>query len=485
MPNEMSAPAVAAVEAANLAPVASPIATIALTPTPSPLPSPTAAFTGFQQATVARLQSAGGSQYVAQAYASFADWLGSLGIPDPWPAFISALVSLIALAVLANLVFRLTARIIPLVLVKLLSRWSKDWARVFQEEKVLDRLAHIAPLALLAGAMPIMEVLGFDGALLLIIELYGIWILLTLCNAIVGLVLGLLQLRPEMNSMPLNTIEQASKLFLALIAILCALSVIFNRTPIFFLSGLGALTAVVVLIFRDTILGLVAGIVLALNDMVRVGDWIEINGTPVNGDVTSITLTTVRVQNFDRTTVHVPAYDLISKTVINWRGMVDSGGRRIKRSIHVDMSSIRFVDTEMLENFRRFSLLADYLDKKISEIEAWNSECSTADHAEINFRRQSNVGVFRAYCAAYLHAHPKIHQLGFTFLVRQLEPTAAGLPIQLYVFTNDNRWAQYEDIQADIFDHLLAAAPEFGLRVFQSPTGSDLRAVNPSPISQT
>ena len=485
MPNEMSAPAVAAVEAANLAPVASPIATIALTPTPSPLPSPTAAFTGFQQATVARLQSAGGSQYVAQAYASFADWLGSLGIPDPWPAFISALVSLIALAVLANLVFRLTARIIPLVLVKLLSRWSKDWARVFQEEKVLDRLAHIAPLALLAGAMPIMEVLGFDGALLLIIELYGIWILLTLCNAIVGLVLGLLQLRPEMNSMPLNTIEQASKLFLALIAILCALSVIFNRTPIFFLSGLGALTAVVVLIFRDTILGLVAGIVLALNDMVRVGDWIEINGTPVNGDVTSITLTTVRVQNFDRTTVHVPAYDLISKTVINWRGMVDSGGRRIKRSIHVDMSSIRFVDTEMLENFRRFSLLGDYLDKKISEIETWNSECATTDHAEINFRRQTNVGVFRAYCAAYLHAHPKIHQLGFTFLVRHLEPTADGLPIELYVFTNDNRWAQYEDIQADIFDHLLAAAPEFGLRVFQSPTGSDLRAVNPSPISQT
>lgn len=485
MPNEMSAPAVAAVEAANLAPVASPIATIALTPTPSPLPSPTAAFTGFQQATVARLQSAGGSQYVAQAYASFADWLGSLGIPDPWPAFISALVSLIALAVLANLVFRLTARIIPLVLVKLLSRWSKDWARVFQEEKVLDRLAHIAPLALLAGAMPIMEVLGFDGALLLIIELYSIWILLTLCNAIVGLVLGLLQLRPEMNSLPLNTIEQASKLFLALIAILCALSVIFNRTPIFFLSGLGALTAVVVLIFRDTILGLVAGIVLALNDMVRVGDWIEINGTPVNGDVTSITLTTVRVQNFDRTTVHVPAYDLISKTVVNWRGMVDSGGRRIKRSIHVDMSSIRFVDTEMLENFRRFSLLGDYLDKKISEIETWNSECATTDHAEINFRRQTNVGVFRAYCAAYLHAHPKIHQLGFTFLVRHLEPTAAGLPIELYVFTNDNRWAQYEDIQADIFDHLLAAAPEFGLRVFQSPTGSDLRAVNPSPVSQT
>lgn len=484
MPNAMSAPVVAAVEAANLSSTASPIASVALTPIPSPLPTPTAIFRGFQEATVARLQSAGGSQYVAQAYASFADWLGSIGIPDPWPAFISALFSLIVLAVLGYLVFRLTALIIPIVLSKLLSRWSEDWARVFREERVLDRLAHIAPLALLAGAMPIMEIIGFDGPLLLSIQLYAIWILLTVCNAVVGLILGLLQLRPEMRSVPLNTIEQASKLFLALIAILCALSVIFNRTPIFFLSGLGALTAVVILIFRDTILGLVAGIVLALNDMVRVGDWIEINGTPVNGDVTSITLTTVRVQNFDRTTVHVPAYDLISKTVINWRGMVDSGGRRIKRSINVDMSSIQFVDTVMLENFRRFSLLADYLDQKINEIETWNANNSTEDHAEINFRRQTNVGVFRAYCSAYLHAHPKIHQLGFTFLIRHLEPTASGLPIQLYVFTNDNRWAQYEDIQADIFDHLLAAAPEFGLRVFQSPTGSDLRTVTEPPLNR-
>jgi miniconductance mechanosensitive channel len=486
--NSIAASAVAAAEATPTAIAAgTPIPTAIPTPiptlTPVPLPTPTAMFSGFQQATVARLQSAGGSEYIDRIYATFADWLGSLGVPDPWPAFISALCSLLILAAVGYGVFRLTAKLIPFLLSRILSHWSKDWARVFQEEKVLDRLAHVAPLALLAAAMPIMEVLGFDHLLILVIELYGLWILLTVTNAIIGLVLGLLQLRPEMRSMPLNTIEQASKLFIALIAILCALSVIFNRSPIYFLSGLGALTAVVVLVFRDTILGLVAGIVLALNDMVRVGDWIEINGTPVNGDVTSITLTTVRVQNFDRTTVHVPAYDLISKTVINWRGMVDSGGRRIKRSVQIDMNSIRFVDTEMLETFRKFTLLGDYLDSKIAEIDEWNVENKCDDHAEINIRRQTNVGVYRAYCAAYLHAHPKIHQLGFTFLVRHLQPTDSGLPIELYVFTNDNRWAQYEDIQADIFDHLLAAAPEFGLRVFQSPTGSDLREVRGTPIN--
>ena len=452
-------------------------------PTPVPLPTATAVFTGIQADTVARLQTAGGSLYVTQAYAKFANWLGSLGVPEPWPAFISALCSLVVLMAVGYVFFRLTEIMIPWVLRSLLSRWSKDWARVFEEEQVLNRLAHIAPLALLAAAMPMLSILNLDRPLLLVIELYAIWILLTVSNSVVGLVLALLQLRPEMRSMPLNTIEQASKLFLTLIAILCVMSVIFNQTPIFFLSGLGALTAVVVLIFRDAILGLVAGIVLALNDMVRVGDWIEINGTAVNGDVTSITLTTVRVQNFDRTTVHVPAYDLISKTVVNWRGMVDSGGRRIKRSMHIDMSTIRFVDTEMLENFRRFALLDDYLTQKIAEIDEWNAKYPDESQTEINNRRQTNVGVFRAYCAAYLHSHPKVHHTGFTFLVRHLEPTADGLPIQLYVFTNDNRWSQYEDIQADIFDHLLAAAPEFGLRLFQSPTGTDLRAVAPQPIT--
>ncbi|MFP6664054.1 MAG: mechanosensitive ion channel family protein [Deltaproteobacteria bacterium] len=455
-----------------------------LTPIPTPLASPvpgpteTAALNAaraVRDATVEKIQDSWFFELVLDRFGQLAGGIMASGVPAPWPTIISAGLSILALLVIGIGVFRLMDLLIPILLRRIVGHWSEDWARVLEEERVLHRLAHLAPLAVLAASLPVVAVFGFAGPLLIAIELYAIWIFLALILAMVGLILGLLQLRPEMSSLPVNTIEQAIKLFVTIIGVLLALSVTFDRSPIFFLSGIGAATAVIILVFRDTLLGLVAGIILALNDMVRVGDWIEIPGTAVNGDVTEMTLTTVRVQNFDRTTVLVPAYDLISKSVINWRGMVDSGGRRIKRPIHIDMNTIHYVDRELLEKFRRFDLLGDYLDAKISEIDAWNESHPAQKAEEINTRRQTNVGVYRAYIVAYLRAHPKVHSAGFTFLVRQLEPTAAGLPIEVYVFTNDNRWAEYEDIQADIFDHLLAAAPEFGLRIFQSPSGTDLR----------
>jgi miniconductance mechanosensitive channel len=456
------------------------------TPIPTPLassvpdPIQTAVLGGaraVRDATVEKIQDSWFFELVLESFGDLAGTIMASGVPQPWPTIISAGLSIVTLLFIGLGAFRLTALLIPILLRRVVGHWSKEWARALEEERVLHRLAHIAPLAVLAASLPVVGVFGFATPLLVTIELYAIWISLAVILAMVGLVLGLLQLRPEMSTLPVNTIEQAIKLFLVIVGALLALSVIFERSPIFFLSGIGAATAVIMLVFRDTLLGLVAGIILALNDMVRVGDWIEIPGTAVNGDVTEMTLTTVRVQNFDRTTVLVPAYDLISKSVINWRGMVDSGGRRIKRPIHIDMSTVHYVDRELLEKFRRFDLLGDYLDAKISEIDAWNEGHPTQKAEEINIRRQTNVGVYRAYIVAYLRAHPKIHRSGFTFLVRHLEPTATGLPIEVYVFTNDNRWAEYEDIQADIFDHLLAAAPEFGLRIFQSPSGTDLREV--------
>lgn len=446
------------------------------TPTIVPMPEPTAtaAFSAMREATVHSLQSSWFSQFVLRSYAELANWIGTTNIPQPWPALLAATVSMSALLAIAWAVFRLMALIVPIILKRVIARWSEEWAEALEEERVLHRVAHVAPLAVLAASLPVLSILGLEKPVLIAIELYAIWIFFGVLIAVISLVLGLLQLRPEMRSLPVDTIEQAIKLFCSLIGVLLVLSVVSGRSPIYFLSGLGAATAVILLVFRDTLLGLVAGVILALNDMVRVGDWIEIPGTAVNGDVTEITLTTVRVQNFDRTTVLVPAYDLISKSVINWRGMVDSGGRRIKRAIHVDMSTIRFVDREMLDRFRRFDVIGPYLDAKIHEIEEWNDANPASDSEEINVRRQTNVGVYRAYMAAYLKAHPKIHATGFTFLIRHLAPDAQGLPIEIYVFTNDNRWAEYENIQADIFDHLLAAAPEFGLRVFQSPAGADL-----------
>jgi miniconductance mechanosensitive channel len=226
------------------------------------------------------------------------------------------------------------------------------------------------------------------------------------------------------------------------------------------------------LVFKDTILGFVASIQLSGHDMVRIGDWIEMPKYGADGDVIDVSIHTVKVRNWDKTITTIPTYGLVSDAFKNWRGMSESGGRRIKRSLHIDMNSIKFNTDEMLERFKKFDLIKEYIADKQEEINGYNKEHETDTSQLINGRRQTNIGVFRAYIIAYLKNNPKIHQ-NMTFLVRHLEPTQHGLPVQIYVFSNDQAWANYEAIQADIFDHLLAALPEFELSVFQSPTGSD------------
>ena len=242
----------------------------------------------------------------------------------------------------------------------------------------------------------------------------------------------------------------------------------------YFLSGLGALTAVLLLVFKDTILGLVAGVQLSANKMVAVGDWIEMPKYGADGDVIEVALTTVKVQNWDKTVTTIPAYALISDSFKNWRGMQESGGRRIKRSVSIDVQTIVFCDEEMLGRFAKIKYIAEYIQKKKDELARFNQELKVDDSSLVNGRRMTNVGTFRAYVVAYLKHHPKIHQ-EMTFLVRQLAPSENGLPIEVYVFSNDKVWANYEAIQADIFDHILAVVPEFDLRVFQVPTGNDFR----------
>jgi miniconductance mechanosensitive channel len=276
---------------------------------------------------------------------------------------------------------------------------------------------------------------------------------------------------------PAQGVSQALKLVLTFIAVVLALSVLLDKSPLWFLSGVGAIAAVLMLIFKDSILGLVAGIQVSANDMVRVGDWITMPAQGVDGDVEEISLTTIKVRAFDKTISLVPAYDLISSPFTNWRGMAESGGRRIKRSITIDLASIRFVNREDLQRYRKFAVLRDELDRRIAAVDEWNAANSVDTSAQINGRQQTNIGVFRAYIEAYLHHHPKVHSEGFTFLVRHLQPGPNGLPIELYVFTNDNNWVPYEQIQADIFDHLLAAVPEFDLAVFQAPSGRDVAAL--------
>ncbi|MDA3875087.1 MAG: mechanosensitive ion channel, partial [Kiritimatiellae bacterium] len=236
-------------------------------------------------------------------------------------------------------------------------------------------------------------------------------------------------------------------------------------------------SAVLMLVFRDSILGLVAGIQITANDMVRIGDWIEMPTFGADGDVIDIGLHTVKIQNWDRTISTVPTHALITNSFKNWRGMQESGGRRIKRSLMIDLQSVRFCDEDLLKKLESIGSLKGYLETRRKEVDSWNQEHKIEGVCPINGRRLTNLGTFRAYVEAYLREHPKIHQEGLTFLVRQLEPTEKGVPIELYVFVKDIRWAYFEAIQADIFDHMIAAVSWFDLALYQAPAGRDVRAL--------
>lgn len=265
---------------------------------------------------------------------------------------------------------------------------------------------------------------------------------------------------------------QVLKIVIYAIATILVIAALIDRSPLLLLSGLGALAAVLMLVFKDTILSLVASVQLNSNDMLRVGDWIEMPQVNADGDVIDIALHTVKVQNWDKTITTIPTWRLISESYRNWRGMQDSGGRRIKRSLLIDQTSARFLTETERERMRRFLLIDDYLADKSAEMADWNAKLVEAGRDPVNMRRSTNIGAFRAYVQNYLENHPRIRQ-DMTLLVRQMQPTDTGLPLEIYAFTATVAWAEYESIQADIFDHLLAILPEFDLRLFQSPSGAD------------
>jgi miniconductance mechanosensitive channel len=282
---------------------------------------------------------------------------------------------------------------------------------------------------------------------------------------------------PNSTRKPIRPLFQALLIVLYLFAGIFMISVLLNKEPWHLFGLMGGLTAVTMLVFKDTILGFVAGIQLGANDMVREGDWIEMPKYGADGDVIEVAVNTVKVRNWDKTISTIPTYALISDSFKNWRGMSESGGRRIKRSICIDMNTVQFADEAMLRKFQCMELLKDYVEKRQEEINVENATRKIdLSSTVVNGRRQTNLGIFRAYLEFYLRNHPKIHK-GMTFLVRHLQPTPQGLPIEIYVFSSDQVWANYEGIQADIFDHVLAALPEFDLRVYQQPSGLDVASL--------
>jgi miniconductance mechanosensitive channel len=274
------------------------------------------------------------------------------------------------------------------------------------------------------------------------------------------------------NRIPIKGFIQVFKIIIYFTAAIFIISILLNKTPIYLFSGLSALTAVLMFIFKDAILGFVAGIQLSANRMVATGDWISMPKYGADGDIVEIALTTVKVQNWDKTITTIPTYALITESFKNWRGMSESGGRRIKRAISIDMNTIGFCTEDMLRRFGKIQYISDYIEKKKIELQEINKIEQVDTSSLVNGRRMTNIGTFRAYVEAYLNKE-------MTFLVRQLAPTEHGLPIEIYVFSKDQEWANYEAIQANIFDHILAVVPEFDLRVFQDPSGSDFSKLIP------
>ncbi len=387
----------------------------------------------------------------------------------------TAVLALLALVALTGYAL---VRLGLLRLVRLLVRQLPElWLSELLSQGVFQRLVPMVPMLILHRGLILVPHLAepmlvfLQRLLLALLILFGARSLSALLNA----AHSIYQRYPIARGRPIKGYIQVSKLLLYLLTGILIIASLAGQSPWFFISGLGAMTAVIMLIFRDTILSFVAGIQLVNNDLVRVGDWIEMPQFNADGDVIDISLNAVRVQNWDSTVTVIPTHNFLDNAFKNWRNMFDTGGRRIKRSIYLDMGTIRFLTAAEIERFERFLLLQDYMQVKRQEIAEWNTANCPTDVADIpaNTRHLTNIGTFRAYISAYLRRHPQIHQ-DRVFLIRQLQPGPQGLPIEIYVFTSDTRWVQYEGIQSDIFDHILAVAPEFGLRIFQQPSGQDI-----------
>ena len=369
----------------------------------------------------------------------------------------------------------LSKRILLQVVYSLASKTKTRYDDLLVEHKVFNWLAQmIPPLLLYNLSVPVLrfypESIGIvQSVALLYLTVIIVFVFLSLLDAL----LEYYNQREFSEKLPLKSFVQVIKTVVISVGAVIIISKLIGQSPVVFFSGLGAFTAVIILVFKDSILGFVAGIQLTTNNLVRVGDWVEMPKYGVDGDVIDISLVTVSVQNWDKTISTIPAYALISEGFKNWRGMSESGGRRIKRSLSIDMNSVRFCDEEMLEKFGRVQLLTDYLHAKNFEISKYNEQHGIDRASPVNRRRLTNLGTFRAYLVAYLRNHPKINP-DMTFLIRHLQPQDKGIPVEIYVFSNDQVWANYESIQADIMDHILAILPFFDLKVFQAPSGSDV-----------
>lgn len=376
-------------------------------------------------------------------------------------------------AAIVTLLFRKT---ILAAITSWLKRNRHAWDDPLAANKLLSRLSWFIPLSILSLATD-----GFlqpETTIYLIVKRFitsgFVIVAMVSFSALFATINDIHRIVRKEKGTSLRGYTDAAKIITYTVGAIFLVSIFTGKSPWGILSVLGGLTAVLLLVFKDVILGFVASVQLTATDMVRIGDWVQMDQYGADGDVIDISIHSVRVQNWDKTITTIPPYALVSNAVKNWRGMSESGGRRIKRAINIDLQSICFCDDPMLARLSEIDLIRDYINTKQKEIVEINSQRDSPGASPINSRQQTNIGIFRAYVIAYLRQNPHIHK-HMTFLVRQLAPTDRGLPLEIYAFCRDKAWASYEAIQADIFDHLLAAVPYFGLRVFQQPSGHDFR----------
>lgn len=362
---------------------------------------------------------------------------------------------------------------------KLLRATPINEQHVVQKFNFVSRLSNVVPALIISTGIGYVNGVP-EAAATVIVNVCNAFVVLTIALALSNLldiVNSIYEQRPDAKIRPIKGYIQVLKIVIYAVTLILIIAALFDRSPLILLSGLGAMAAVLMLIFQDTILSLVASVQISSNDVLRVGDWVEMPQLNADGDVIDIALHTVKIQNWDKTITTIPTRRFMTDPFKNWRGMQESGGRRIKRCIFLDQQSVHFLDAEQKKRLGRFKLLKDYLASKQQEIDDWNTQLAEEGKEPVNTRRITNIGTFRAYVERYLQSHPGIHQQ-MTLMARQLPATADGLPLELYCFTNTTAWLKYESIQSDIFDHLLAILPEFGLRVYQHPSGMDVRALS-------
>ena len=398
------------------------------------------------------------------------NWFVEQGFSNDLAFILQSAIAIVAVLIIAWLSDLITKKILIAFITKVVRKTKTHWDDILLERKVFNKISHFAPALIIYSTASYVDHESWsnfveNGAYVYMVIL-AIMVLDTFLNA------GndIYNTMPVSRTRPIKGYLQVVKIFFYSLGAISIFAIFFDESPFKIIAGMGAFAAVLILVFKDTILGFTASIQLSANKMVNIGDWISMPSKGADGTVIDISLNTVKVQNWDKTISTIPTYALVSESFNNWKGMEESGGRRIKRHLNIDVKSIRFLTEEDMNRFEEIKLIQKYMQEKKNELKATNPE----GEIPVNQRRLTNVGIFRKYIEAYLQNHPKIHN-EMTFLVRQLQPSEKGLPLEIYVFSNDQEWANYEAIQSDIFDHILAVVPEFKLRVFQNPTGDDFQ----------